>query len=201
MAGALFKRAAAAEQRWTGCCLHSLQQCASVGSSLSHQILCTNNPPYSPHCARATYTQNAYPRDTMRMPIQQERTPRRRVEVISGTSSPGTGPAPKEKHTTYDNVPIRAMAPEAEANCCRPSPALMASMDSPMPVKLSVSSCLRPALSMRKAATTVPSTLMAPPPAQARAPDVKPACDSTAAKATQGPLPSRLYGHGFHACC
>ena len=63
--------------------------------------------------------------------------------------------------------------------------AVKAEMEVRAPVKLSVSSCLRPALSIRVAAMTVPSTLMAPTAALASAPDVIPACTHAHARAGQ----------------
>lgn len=52
----------------------------------------------------------------------------------------------------------------------------MTSMLSPMPVKESVSSCLRPARSISEAATTVPTTLVTPTAALASAAEAMPAC-------------------------
>ena len=42
---------------------------------------------------------------------QKETIPRRLSELISGTSSPGTGPAPRAKLSTYATVPAKAIVP------------------------------------------------------------------------------------------
>ena len=55
-------------------------------------------------------------------------------------------------------------------------PADMHSMAAAWPRKLTMRSCLRPARSTSAPATSVPSTLMAPTPALASAPDSMPAC-------------------------
>ena len=55
----------------------------------------------------------------------------------------------------------------------------MASMAAAIPEKLMVSSCLRPALSMRDAAITVMNTFTVPTNADARAPLLMPACQES----------------------
>lgn len=57
-------------------------------------------------------------------------------------------------------------------------PAAMESMARLMPEKLVERSCLRPNLSIREAATTVPRTLMVPTTAEANCPLFTPACDA-----------------------
>mmetsp|Transcript_64950 Transcript_64950/g.205185 ORF Transcript_64950/g.205185 Transcript_64950/m.205185 type:complete len:473 (-) Transcript_64950:215-1633(-) len=105
--------------------------------------------------------------------------PRTRLGKISGRRSPGTGPAPSAKESTYRIVPATASCPRTDASAGRPRAAASTHMDNPIMPKLPMRSVLRPSLSTIAVAIRVPTRLVTPTATEASTSAVTPASRNT----------------------